>query len=135
MAIAKRDKFDRKTGAFHLTTTSLIDPNDHIPYPSLQMATLHQPSNTNPSALSREINSFVTFMEEQQARIGAIDAGIAQLSRERVADSHLMSMSPPVGCPVQRLPDDVLLSVFFESLALAEPWPSLTCALGQPCLQ
>jgi hypothetical protein len=69
-----------------------------------------------------ELDVLDACIEEREAVINAIDAQIASLEKERKVNLQYVRSHRALVSHVRRLPDDILLVIFFGSLALAKPW-------------
>ncbi|TEB37047.1 hypothetical protein FA13DRAFT_1567496, partial [Coprinellus micaceus] len=73
---------------------------------------------------AQELDTLSIFIEQQHAMIDAIDAEISGLTRKRAAHLRCVDRHQALTSLVRRLPDDILVTIFLEWLASAEPWPS-----------
>ncbi|TEB37045.1 hypothetical protein FA13DRAFT_1572367, partial [Coprinellus micaceus] len=78
--------------------------------------------DTNYVPTSEELDNLKALLVERQVVIDAIDAEIAELERKRMKEVQYAERIRELTTPIRRLPDDILLTIFFESLALAEAW-------------
>jgi hypothetical protein len=78
--------------------------------------------NNNYVPTTQELDELEVLVAEREAIIDAIDAEMAELERKRTANAQYVRRLRTLGAPVRRLPDDIVLTIFFESLVIAEPW-------------
>ena len=101
--------------------------NNHVPRPNSQMASpFEQHFDTNYVPTSRELDTLKVLAEEEQTVIDAIDAEIVQLTEIRATHARRVGRHRALASPVRRLPDDIVLAIFFEFLTLAVLRTSVT---------
>ena len=99
--------------------------NDHLHRPNSQMASpFEQRFGTNYVPTSQELDRLQILIEEENSVIDGIDAEIDELMMKREIHIQRMGEHFALASPVRRLPDDIVLATFLESLALTPPWPS-----------
>jgi hypothetical protein len=111
-------------------TTSIVPiPQMEAPSPFTQ----HLDTNYVPT--TEELEKLKVFIAEQQGAIDVIDAEIAELMRRRATRIQCAGKHRALASLVRRLPDDILLAIFFQSLALEEPWtlPRLPVVISRVC--
>ncbi|TEB37043.1 hypothetical protein FA13DRAFT_1787307 [Coprinellus micaceus] len=80
--------------------------------------------DTNYVPTSQELDELKALVAERELVIDGIDAEMVELERKRTVNAQYAQRLRALSTPVRRLPDDILLSIFFELLALAKPWPA-----------
>ncbi|TEB21052.1 hypothetical protein FA13DRAFT_1800406 [Coprinellus micaceus] len=98
--------------------TSTTPAADGAPFPFTQ----HFGTNYVPT--SPELDALKVLIEEEFTVIDGIDAEIAELMSKEETHIQRMGKHWALASPVRRLPDDILLSIFLESVAFQGPCPS-----------
>ncbi|TEB37039.1 hypothetical protein FA13DRAFT_1622969, partial [Coprinellus micaceus] len=90
--------------------------------------------DTNHVPTIEELETLKVFIAEQQRVIDVIDAEIAELMRRATCIQSVGKLRA-LASLVRRLPDDILLAIFLQSLALEEPWtlPRLPVVISRVC--
>jgi hypothetical protein len=91
--------------------------------------------DTNYIPTSEELDELKALVAEGEAVIDGIDAEMVELERKKTTKAQYVRKLRALGTPIRRLPDDILLTIFFGSLDIANPWstPHPTVVASQVC--